>query len=104
MNTMDILNCSIDPWEILGVNRDADDASIEKAWKSLSSGRRNDERLRQAYQFIATEESRIQWELLSPGRQDNLDSIIEDLPYRPKYSGPGIWYRTIEEQLIDEEA
>jgi len=98
MNTMDILNCSFDPWKTLGVPRDADNATIKEAWKSLSQ-RRIDDKITLAYKMIATEVCRAQWELLSPGRQESLDSILEEIPLRPKYSGPGIWYRSLIEYI-----
>jgi len=99
MNTMDILNSSMDPWKVLGVPRDADNAAIEEAWKKLSRQRRMDDMITTAYRMIATEAGRAQWSLLSPGRQDSLDSIMDEIPLRPRYSGPGIWYRTLNEIL-----
>jgi hypothetical protein len=99
VNTMDYFNSTLDPWKVLGVNRDADDEEIEKAWKKISGSRHKGDKIGLAYKMIATEESRAQWFLLSPGRQESLEGILEDLPLRPKYSGPGIWYKTLENVL-----
>jgi len=103
MNTLDILNSNFDPWEVLGVTRDADNLTIEEAWKKLSNQRRVDDRVTQAYKMIATELYRAQWNLLSPGRQESLDTIFRELPLRPRYSGPGIWYRSLHEHMLRQE-
>ena len=103
MNTMDYLNSSMDPWKVLGISPDADDGMIEKAWKELSGSRHKDDRINQAYKMIASQESRAQWALLTPGRQETLKGILDELPLKPQYSGPGLWYASLKDALKQKE-
>jgi len=95
MDALDIINLSINPWKLLGVEPDAGDREIEQAWKNLSSGHRKNDRIRQAYQLIATEEDRARYRLLSPHRVDDPEEILQEIRPVPKYSGPGIWYKSL---------
>ena len=95
MNTLDIINLTINPWKLLGISEDAEDKEIEMAWKNLSAGHRKNDTIRQAYQLIATKEDRARFKLLSPHRVENPEDILKELPPQPVYSGPGIWYKSL---------
>ncbi len=99
MNTLDMINLTINPWQLLGVSPEADDREIEEAWENLSNGHRKNDMIRQAYQLIATEQSRAQFRLLSPHQAGDPEEMMEDIPPRPVYSGPGIWYKTLSNKL-----
>ncbi len=102
MNTLDIINLTINPWDLLGVSIDADDREIETAWKNLSRGHRKNDTIRQAYQLIAKSEDRALYKLLSPHCVDNPGEILNSLPPSPKYSGPGIWNKTLGNHLKEQ--
>ena len=99
MNTLDIINLSINPWSLLGISEDADDREIEQAWKNLSNANRKNDMIRQAYQLIANEEDRAKFRLLTPHMVEDPTTIIKQLPPHPKYSGPGIWYKSLTSQM-----
>jgi DnaJ-class molecular chaperone len=103
MNTFDYLNSTMDPWKVLGLSRDADNTEIEKAWKQLSGSRHKEDKINQAYRMIASEEARAQWKLLYPGRQETLEGILENMPLRPQYTGPGLWYQSLKDVIEKEE-
>ncbi len=104
MNTLDLINLTIDPWKLLGVPYEADDKEIEKAWENLSHGHRKNDTIRQAYQLISTQENRAQFRLLSPRRCDiDPGVLINEIPPKPVYSGPGIWYKSLSARLKEEE-
>ncbi len=102
MNTFDIMDSTIDPWQILGIGEDADDAQIEAAWKEHSSRGRNREKVHQAYRMIAHEEDRARLRLLSPGIPASLEAIKDDMPLRTRYTGPSAWYGNLKEVLRKE--
>ena len=101
MNTLDIINLSINPWKLLGISEDADDREIEQAWKNLSNANRKNDTIRQAYQLIAAKEDRAKFRLLTPHRIEDPAAIIRELPPHPKYSGPGVWYKSLSTLLKD---
>ncbi len=105
MNTMDIIDSRIDPWEILGVSGDAGDREIEEAWRKRSAGGGNRDKIHQAYKMICGERERAMYRLLSPGTPENLKDIKDGMPLRSRYSGPGVWYsalkREVERTLTD---
>ena len=99
MNTFDMINLTINPWQLLGISPDANDREIEDAWENLSNAHRKNDTIRQAYQLIATEQSRAHFRLLSPHQADDPLEMVEKVPPKPVYSGPGIWYKTLSNQL-----
>ncbi len=105
MNTMDIIDSKINPWEVLGVPEDADDTMIREAWKVKSGGSGNRDKVHQAYRMVCGERERAMYRLLSPGVPENLKDIKDEMPLRSRYSGPGVWFSTlkreIEKSLID---
>lgn len=102
MNTMDIIDSKIDPWAVLDVSREADDRDIENAWKEMSSKGRNRDRVQLAYTLIASAEDRARFMLLSPGIPESLDCILDQMPLRSRYSGPGIWYSSLKKKLEEQ--
>ena len=102
MNTLDIINLTINPWELLGIAEDADDTEIEAAWKNLSNGHRKNDTIRQAYQLIARSEDRALYKILSPHRVDNPEEILSSLPPQPKFTGPGIWNKSLGNHMKEE--
>jgi len=95
LNTLDIINLTINPWKLLGISEDAGDREIEMAWRNLSAAHRKNDTIRQAYQLIATKEDRAKFKLLSPHRVDDPEKILNELPPQPLYSGPGVWYKSL---------
>ena len=102
MNTLDIINLRINPWKLLNIAETADDREIEQAWENLSNANRKNDTIRQAYHLIASEEDRAQFRLLSPHSVEDPDDILNNLPPRPVYSGPGIWYKSLSAKLKKE--
>lgn len=102
MNTMDIIDSKIDPWDVLDISREADDREIENAWREMSSKGRNRDRVHLAYKLIASAEDRARFMLLSPGTPESLDGIQDQMPLRSRYSGPGIWYSSLKNALEEQ--
>jgi hypothetical protein len=103
MNTIDILEADIDPFKALGLPFGADSAEIEKAWNALSPESRKSAVLGRAYKMIGSPESREIYMLLSPAPPEDLDNLPREIPRKPRYSGPGIWYRTLAGWLENED-
>lgn len=103
MNTIEIYEADIDPFKTLGLPFGAEWKEIEAAWDALAPEARNDRARSRAYEMIGSPESREIYLLLSPAAPEDLDKLPREIPRKPRYSGPGIWYRTLAGWLENED-
>jgi curved DNA-binding protein CbpA len=93
-------NYSANPFEILGVARDADDETIRKAFSDRQGedrSRFSRDEIEEAYDLIKDSRSRGMYRLLSPKPLSSLEELRRLIRPRPKYIGPGIWMKTLKE-------
>lgn len=103
MNTMDIIDSNIDPWDVLGIQKDSDDTVIEQAWRAKISARKNLDKVHLAYKMIANAEDRARYALLLPGIPESLEGIQDQMPVRSRFSGPGVWYKSLKTIIENQE-
>jgi curved DNA-binding protein CbpA len=77
-----------DPWQVLGLAADADDATIRHRYLELVRQfppEQNPERfavIRQAYENVRDLNTRLHYRIFEAGQKDTVDSIIEELECR----------------------
>ncbi len=103
MNTIDILESDMDPFKTLGLPFAASLSEIRQSWERLPDEKRQNEEYIRAYKMIGSPEGREIYLLLSPSSPGDLETLSRDIPRKPRYSGPGIWYRTLEGWLENED-
>ena len=103
INTIEILESDIDPFKLLGLPFAAENREIETAWHSLPEEKKGSDDYINAYRMIGTPESRELYLLLSPSSPEDLDALALEIPRKPRYSGPEIWYRTLAQWLENED-
>lgn len=88
-----ILDFPYDPWQLLGVTREADDAAVDAAW--IKAGAPETGILAEAYDMLRDEPSRLRTILLNPRPYSKAADAGSVLKKHPVYIGPGAWYDAI---------
>lgn len=98
---LSLRNLAFDPYEVLGLPKEAGDSDVREAYERLTERYRDDgksaKRVEEAYRCLRDAKSRSLFKYLSPTPIESLDEV-RDL-FRPglKYLGPGIWMRAVRE-------
>ncbi len=93
----------MDPFAILGLDENADDAAVRAAYLQAlrtSPPDRDPEgfrRIRAAYEALRDAESRMDLRLFGPAPLTNLDELLEAFPEERRYVGPGPWLNILRE-------
>lgn len=87
-----------DPWEVLGLSKDADDAAVERVYLARSARTTDDlqrRKLKEAYDLISTERRRIRFRLLAPAGLEKPEELLYLVKAKPRYAGPGLWLKAV---------
>jgi curved DNA-binding protein CbpA len=77
-----------DPFEVLGVDADADDEAIRRRYLELVkqfSPEKSPEKfsaVRQAYESLRDHNARLEYQLFEAGKKETIEAIIEELACR----------------------
>lgn len=93
-----------DPWSILGVSPEADDAQIRAAYvrrvKEFPPDRAGPqfERIRDAYEQLKDPYRRAKYVILGANADRPLESLLDDVPGLRRYVGPEPWLAALKSQ------
>lgn len=77
-----------DPYAVLGLSADTDDETIRRRYLELVkqfSPEHHPEKfaaIRQAYESLRDQDTRLRYQLFEAGRQESIDAILEELACR----------------------
>jgi len=98
---LSLRNLPFNPFEILGLPREAGDVEVMEAYERLAERYRDDGKsaklVEEAYRCLRDAKSRSLFKFLSPSSIESLDEVQGLFGPRLKYLGPGIWLRAIRE-------
>ena len=98
---LSLRNLSFNPYQILGLSKEAGDMEIleayQRLWKQAGEDGRSAKRIEEAFLCLQDGRSRRLWKYLSPAPLGSIEEIKPHFRPRPKYLGPGIWMRAIRE-------
>jgi curved DNA-binding protein CbpA len=91
------------PWEVLGLDQDADESKIQNAYEERRSQSPPEDiqAIREAYFTLMDPLSREIAAHLVPGIDWDLEEIFRSTPTKKNYLGPRAWYRFITPERAD---